>query len=97
MTLFGAGSKSASGTLRSRVMTKDTGIAPSGRAGRAIFSPVCSSVAPAVAGSQKLVVSTTVVPLPENKGTCDNLLTVRRGELETKVLDCFVPTTEVNV
>ena len=32
-----------------------------------------------------------------NKGTCDNLLTVRRGELETKVLDCFVPTTEVNV
>ena len=52
---------------RSRVMTKDTGIAPSGRAGRAIFSPVCSSVAPAVAGSQKLVVSTTVVPLPETR------------------------------
>ena len=83
--------------LRSRVMTKDTGTAPSGRAGRAIFSPVCSSVAPAVAGSQKLVCLHHGCSTARNKGTCDNLLTVRRGELETKVLDCFVPTTEVNV
>jgi hypothetical protein len=59
---------------RSRVMTKDKGISRSVHADRTTFSPVSSNVAPVAAPSR-------------NKGTCNNRLTVRRDELEAKVLD----------
>ena len=56
------------------------------RADRATFSLVSSNVEPVVAGSRIQSVPIRLFHRPQ-QGNCDNLLTVRRDDLEAKVLD----------